>query len=412
MRRAIERKRDGETLDPPTWHALIESYMSGDIDDAQMAALAMACVWRGLDEEEAAALTGAMVASGAVIRYPPGMLVVDKHSSGGVGDLVSLVVVPLVAACGVHVAKLSGRALGHTGGTIDKLEALDGFDAALPMHRFVDQVQRVGCAIAAQTESLVPADKRLYHLRDRTGTVPSIGLIASSIVSKKIAGGASAFVFDVKCGSAAFMHNPQRATALAEMLVGISRRFGKRAHAIVSDMNQPLGRAIGTGLEVIEAREFFRGAATDERAREAMPAGRIEAMLESGGVAQARDRAFHALESGSAYREICRDDRSARIEPRALERLEPDRVRQIVCALNDGFVAAIDAVELGNLARRLIGRGDRAGIVVGVREGDRVVAGQSLAEVFGDAVEAEAVRVAFEINKERPGPRPLRYAMV
>lgn len=411
MRRAIERKRDGETLDPPTWHALIESYMSGDIDDAQMAALAMACVWRGLDEEEAAALTGAMVASGAVIQYPPGMLVVDKHSSGGVSDLVSLVVVPLVAACGVHVAKLSGRALGHTGGTIDKLEALDGFDAALPMHRFVDQVQRVGCAIAAQTESLVPADKRLYHLRDRTGTVPSIGLIASSIVSKKIAGGASAFVFDVKCGSAAFMHNPQRATALAEMLVGISRRFGKRAHAIVSDMNQPLGRAIGTGLEVIEARDLLRGVATDERAREACLVV-ASAMLEVGGVAQARDRAVQALESGAAYEKFAELIEAQGSSPRALEALAPSAHRVEIAASHAGFVAAIDAVALGNAARHRSERDRAAGIEVQVRTGDAIAAGAPLATLFGEGDDASAVAAAFTIAPGAPASHPLVYTVI
>ncbi|MHB8147979.1 MAG: thymidine phosphorylase, partial [Vulcanimicrobiaceae bacterium] len=268
MRQAIERKREGAELESSYWDAIVAGYMDGAIDDAQMAAMAMACVWRGLTIAEATALTRAMVASGQTLQYAADTIVVDKHSSGGVSDIVSLVVVPLVAACGVRVAKLSGRALGHTGGTIDKLETIAGFNVALPMGAFVAQVERIGCAIAAQSDAFVPADKRLYHLRDRTGTVPSLGLIAASIVSKKIAGGAHRFVFDVKCGSAAFMQTPREAIELAQALVDISREFGRGAKAIVSDMNEPLGRSIGTGIEVIEARDFLRAQIVDTRVRE------------------------------------------------------------------------------------------------------------------------------------------------
>ena len=396
MRRAIERKRDGETLEAPLWESIIPAYMSGDIDDAQMSALAMACVWRGLDAAEAAALTGAMVASGATLRYPEGMFVVDKHSSGGVSDIVSLVAVPLVAACGVHVAKLSGRALGHTGGTIDKLEAIDGFNATPSMEAFVRQVERVGCAIAAQSDAFVPADKRLYHLRDRTATVPSIGLIAASIVSKKIAGGANAFVFDVKCGSAAFMRDVEQAQALAQMLVGISEQFGRKARAIVSDMNEPLGQCIGTGIEVVEAREMLRGGAGDERAR----AGCLQiaaAMLELGDVSDARARAARALEDGSAYAkfvEMVEAQGSSRV---ALESLAPDPRVEVARAPAGGVVRAIDAVRLGNIARALTVANPRAGIRLHARTGDRVARDAVLAEIFGEGSNASSVATAFAI---------------
>jgi pyrimidine-nucleoside phosphorylase len=361
-----------------------------------MSALAMACVWRGLDAAEAAALTGAMVASGATLRYPEGMFVVDKHSSGGVSDIVSLVAVPLVAACGVHVAKLSGRALGHTGGTIDKLEAIDGFNATPSMEAFVRQVERVGCAIAAQSDAFVPADKRLYHLRDRTATVPSIGLIAASIVSKKIAGGANAFVFDVKCGSAAFMRDVEQAQALAQMLVGISEQFGRKARAIVSDMNEPLGQCIGTGIEVVEAREMLRGGAGDERAR----SGCLQiaaAMLELGDVSDARARAARALEDGSAYAkfvEMVEAQGSSRV---ALESLAPDPRVEVARAPAGGVVRAIDAVRLGNIARALTVANPRAGIRLHARTGDRVARDAVLAEIFGEGSNASSVATAFAI---------------
>jgi pyrimidine-nucleoside phosphorylase len=397
MRRAIEQKRDGEPLESPVWEQIIAAYVRGDVDDAQMAALAMACVWRGLDTNEAAALTRAMVASGATLSYPDGMFVVDKHSSGGVSDIVSLVAVPLVAACGVYVAKLSGRALGHTGGTIDKLEAIEGFDATLPMDVFVRQVERIGCAIAAQSDAFVPADKRLYHLRDRTATVPNIGLIASSIVSKKISGGANAFVFDVKCGSAAFMRDVMQAETLARTLVEISEQFGRKARAIVSDMNEPLGRFIGTGVEVVEARDMLRGADGDERAR----AGCIRiatAMLELGGIDDATARAKRALADGSAYEKFVEMIEAQGGSRAALEALAPDRHVEVVHASASGVVGTIDAVALGHIARKLTDRNSRAGIRLHARIGDPIAEGDVLAEVYGDGVSAASIAGAFALR--------------
>lgn len=394
MRRAVERKRDGGALESSIWEGIVSAYVSGDVDDAQMAALAMACIWRGLDTTEVTALTRAMVESGATLRFPDGMFVVDKHSSGGVSDIVSLVAVPLVAACGVHVAKLSGRALGHTGGTIDKLEAIDGFNPTLPMDVFVSQVERIGCAIAAQSDAFVPADKRLYHLRDRTATVPSIGLIASSIVSKKVAGGANAFVFDVKCGSAAFMRDAEQADALARMLVAISEQFGRKARAIVSDMNEPLGRFIGTGVEVVEAREMLRSGESDEHARDACI--RIAAaMLELGGVTDGTARALRALEDGSAYAKLVEMIEAQGGTRAALEELAPDARVERILASADGVIRAIDAVALGNVARKLTDTNARAGIRVRARIGDAIASGDVLAEVYGDGVSGATIASTF-----------------
>jgi pyrimidine-nucleoside phosphorylase len=410
IRRAIECKRDGEGLAPGAWDALIHAYMSGDMDDAQMAALMMACVWRGMDAEEAAALTRAMVASGETLHYPDGMFVVDKHSSGGVSDIVSLVVVPMVAACGVRVAKLSGRALGHTGGTIDKLEAIDGFHAALSMEAFVRQIERVGCAIAAQSDSFVPADKRLYALRDHTATVPSIGLIAASIVSKKIAGGAGGFVFDVKCGTAAFMKDVAQASALARLLVEISAQFGRKARAVVSDMNEPLGRCIGSGIEVIEARDLLRGRDGDERER-SLCMHIAAAMLELGGIADPHERALQVLENGAAYEKFVEMVEAQGSSRAALETLAPSGPLAHVRARADGVVASIDAVSLGYAARRMSDRAACAGIRLHVRTGDRIARGDVLADIFGNADPA-AIAPAFTLTENAPPARPLIYTTI
>jgi pyrimidine-nucleoside phosphorylase len=411
MRRVIERKRDGERLEAPVWQSIVQSYMDGAVDDAQMAALAMACVWRGLDLDESVALTRAMVDSGAALSFHGEAFVVDKHSSGGVGDIVSLVAVPLVAACGVKVAKLSGRALGHTGGTIDKLETIDGFDAMLSMDAFVRQVEEVGCAIAAQTGDFVPADKRLYLLRDHTATVASIGLIAASIVSKKVAGGAHGFVFDVKCGSAAFMRNPHDAVELAQTLVEVSRAFGRRARALVTDMNEPLGRYVGRGLELIEARHLLQNGSGEERVLEASLVIAAE-MLELAGIPDARAAATAALRGGAGYDKFCQLVRAQHGSVASMEALRvPERCFDVP-APRDGYVTAIDAVALGYAARELSHEHPMYGIRVETRAGDRVAAGDVLARVFGSDAQLEAVAQAFAIGTERAEAHPFLYARI
>ncbi len=344
MRGCIERKREGHELPAAQWHAIVEAFVSGAVDEAQMAALCMACVWRGMSLDEVVALTQAMVDSGAVITFEHGRSVVDKHSSGGVGDIVSIAAIPIAAAAGAHVAKISGRALGHTGGTIDKLEAIPGVRTDLNADAFVRQVEAIGCAIAAQTEAMVPADKRLYRLRDRTGTVPAPGLLASSIVSKKIAGGAHAFVFDVKTGAASFVPPLALANELAGLLVQLAHRFGRRARALVSDMSQPLGRAIGTGIEAIEARDLLRGHSKG-RARELVldVAG---AMLEEAGVANAAVAAHTALESGAAYAKMLQLVRAQHGDADAFEAMETHEPLQF-CSPRSGYVQSIERRAIG-----------------------------------------------------------------
>ena len=416
MRRAIAHKRDGGELDAGQWSAIVAGYLSGACDDAQMSALLMACVIRGLAPAETRALTDAFVASGETL-VAPDPRTVDKHSSGGVADTASLAVVPLVAACGIPVAKLSGRALGHTGGTLDKLEALPGLRTDLEPEGFFAIVARVGCAIAAQSARLVPADRRIYALRDRTSTVPSAGLIAASIVSKKIAGGAHAIVFDVKCGSGAFIADVADAIDLARSLAHLARAFGRRATALVTDMNEPLGRAIGTGIELCAARDLLRGSSDDARLRtlvlrlgQAMLAtaepGRDDA---AGDVA----RLEGALASGRAF-EIFEAMLVAQgATARDLAALRPHGTRSSVLAERAGFVAAIDTVALGEWARDLVaGRGPTAGIEMCARLGDPTRAGDSLAIVYGDGDSASAREIGrlVRIDDVAPPVRPLVYA--
>jgi pyrimidine-nucleoside phosphorylase len=410
--RALERKRDGEALDDATWERIVDAYVAGAIDDAPVAALAMACAIRGMAPAETAALTAAMVRSGDVIRFDRAgrdVAIVDKHSSGGVGDTVSLVAVPLVAACGVPVAKLSGRALGHTGGTLDKLEAIPGVRTDLSPDMFVAQVERVGCAIAAQSARLVPADKKLYALRDRTGTVASVGLIAASIVSKKIAGGAEAIVFDVKVGGGAFMHTLDAATTLARTLVELVASFDRRASALVSDMDEPLGAAVGSGIEAVEARDVLRGTVRDERLAAAVDAVASE-MLRVAGVAEGEiaGRIRDALTSGAAYERFVRLVEAQGGSRDALESIAPHPARTVVRATRDGVVAAIDATAIGTLARDLtLADGPFAGIRIGARVGTPVRAGDALAECAGPSADADAVARAFTIAGAAPPPRPI-----
>src|SRR5438094_7053223 len=256
----IERKRDGGKLTADEIDALVQGYTKGDVPDYQMSAFCMAVVWRGMDAKETAALTASMVRAGRRLALSRFGRVVDKHSTGGVGDKTTLVVAPLVAACGVPVAKMSGRGLGFSGGTLDKLESIAGYRVDLTTEEFLAQLERIGIVVTGQTKDLAPADGLLYALRDTTGTVPSIPLIASSIMSKKIAAGANAVVLDVKVGSGAFMKDLPSARLLARTMVAIGKAHGLVVTCELTDMEQPLGRAVGNSLEVIEAIATLRGA--------------------------------------------------------------------------------------------------------------------------------------------------------
>ncbi|MDQ2873009.1 MAG: thymidine phosphorylase [Candidatus Eremiobacteraeota bacterium] len=431
MRRAIEQKRAGAPLTDEQWVDVVTGFMQHEIDDAQMAALLMACVWRGMSVDETYALTDAMVRSGERLQFDRGDIV-DKHSTGGVSDIVSLVAVPLAAACGAHVAKLSGRALGHTGGTIDKLEMIPGFNVNLSPQAFIAQVERIGCAIAAQTDALAPADKHLYKLRDHTGTVPSMGLIAASIASKKVAGGANAFVFDVKSGRAAFMQDPHDAEKLAALLVELSARFNRRATAFVTDMNEPLGRAIGPYPELLEARNFLkqphpmlRQAQHDKSPTQhdksptchpELVEGRVltvvlamvEAMLEAVGVSDGKERAREALASGAAYDKFLEMIEAQGGTRATFETMQLCDARETVRAGKSGFIESIDVVRLGNVARELSGRDPHGGIVVAAAIGERIQANTPLAHIYGsDASPAAMLAGAFTIGNDAPGATPL-----
>src|SRR6058998_702541 len=256
----IERKRDGGTLSPEEWSALVAEYTAGRIPDYQIAALLMAVFMRGLERQELAALTDAMLASGDRLSFDGWATPrIDKHSTGGVGDKVSLVLGPLVAACGVAVPMMSGRGLGHTGGTLDKLESIPGFRTNLSLRETRAQIERIGCAMLGQTPEIAPADKRLYALRDVTGTVESIPLIAASIMSKKLAEGLTGLVLDVKTGSGAFMPQPERAIELARTMIGLGEARGCPTLALLTAMDRPLGRACGNALETEEAILALRG---------------------------------------------------------------------------------------------------------------------------------------------------------
>ena len=414
LRRALAQKRDGEALDEATWGRIVDGYVRGEIDDAPVAALAMACTIRGMTGAEISALTAAMVRSGDSIVFGGGRIVVDKHSSGGVGDTVSLVAVPLVAACGVPVAKLSGRALGHTGGTLDKLEAIPGVRTDLSPAEFVAQVERIGCAIVAQSERLVPADRKLYALRDRTATVPSVGLIAASIVSKKIAGGAGAIVFDVKAGRGAFMRTAAEAHGLAETLVRLASSFGRRSSALVSDMEEPLGAAVGSGIEAVEARDFLRGDERDPRLAEAVFAV-VHEMLRVGGVAESEiaPRTLDTLQSGAAYERFASLVEAQGGTRAALEGIAAHPHRATAVAPEAGVVTAIDAAAIGELAREgTLADGPFAGIRILARVGTRVRSGDALAECAGPSLDPAAVARAFMLGAEAPPARKLVQAVV
>lgn len=388
----IGRKRDGGTLTGDEIRGLIARYVRNEIDDAQMAALLMAGLLQGFDESEAVALTDAFVASGDTVdlsglRGPT----VDKHSTGGVGDTTTLVVGPLLAAAGLQVAKLSGRGLGHTGGTIDKLEAIPGLRTDLTTEQVRAQVERIGLAVAGATADLVPADKRLYALRDVTGTVGSPALIASSVMSKKIAGGASTIMLDVKCGDGAFSPDVESAAALADLCVRIGVAHGRRCAALVTDMSQPLGDAIGNALEVRAAVEVLQGRGSP-RLREvslALTAGVLE--LEGRTRAEAHDEAVHLLEGGEALERFRRlvaaqgGDASVADDP---DRVLPRAPQVLTWTPPEGLVTSIACRRLGELAGQLGAGRARSGATI-----DPAVGLEVLVRVGDPVGDAPAVRI-------------------
>jgi pyrimidine-nucleoside phosphorylase len=416
----IQRKRDGGELADEELSELILGYARGEIPDYQLAAFCMAVYFQGLTAQETYALTDAMVRSGETIDLQAeiGRPVADKHSTGGVGDKASLVVGPLVAACGVPFGKMSGRGLGHTGGTLDKLESIPGFRVELSRDEFVRQVRDVGLAVIGQTAELVPADKQLYGLRDVTATVENVALIAASIMSKKIAAGANAIVLDVKVGDGAFMKSIQEALLLAEAMLDLGRRADLRVVCELTDMDQPLGQAVGNALEIREAVAALSGDGPPDLTELATDASTHLVELSDGvDAAEARSRVESALRDGSALDAYERWIRAQGGDP-AEEALQPAPVTETVTAHRDGYVGRLGALAIGTAAMRLgAGRTTKddtidhaVGIVCLRKRGDRVEAGDVLAEVHArDEPAAEAivdeVRGAYELVDEVPATR-------
>ncbi|MDR2374026.1 MAG: thymidine phosphorylase [Bifidobacteriaceae bacterium] len=412
----IAAKRDRRELSDAQIDWAVAAYTAGQIAAEQMSALAMAILLNGFNRRETARWTRAMIASGRRLDFSAlGRVAVDKHSTGGVGDKITLVVAPLLAACGLAVPQLSGRGLGHTGGTLDKLEAVKGWRADLSAEELAAQLERVGAAVCAAGPGLVPADRKLYALRDVTGTVESIPLIASSIMSKKIAGGAAHLVLDVKCGSGAFMKTPERAAELAGLMVELGLDAGVGTAALVTDMSTPLGRTVGNALEVREAVAVLAGGGPAD-VRE-LTLTLAEELATAAGRAHADPAAAladgRAMDSWRAMIAAQGGDWSAPL-PQA-------RWSEVITAPATGFLTRLDALAVGVAAWRLgAGRARQddpveagAGVELHAQVGDRVTAGQPLATLWTDtperfgAAQAALTGDAIQTAPAPPPPRPL-----
>jgi len=424
----IEQKRNGGEHDAAELSGLVLAYARDEVPDYQMAAWCMAIFFQGLTARETHALTDAMVRSGETIDLGAalGRKVVDKHSTGGVGDKTSIAVGPIVAACGVPLGKMSGRGLGHTGGTLDKLESIPGFRVELTTEELVAQLRDVGMAIVGQTADLVPADKKLYALRDVTATVDIVPLIASSIMSKKLAAGAQAIVLDVKVGDGAFMKTLDDARVLAEQMREIGTMAGREVTCLLTDMDQPLGRAVGHALEVHEARDTVRGDGPGDFTELVLEAAaRLLAHSDLGiDVEEGRRRAQAAVDDGSALDTFERWIRAQGGDP-SPDALELAPVRRVVSATRDGIVTRLGARDIGNAALELgAGRRTKAdtidhavGVLCFAKRGDTVLAGDDLAEVHArddEAAEraAAAVLEAYTIGDAAPAERGILLDVV
>jgi len=388
----IEQKRDNRELSEEDLRAFIAAYTEGDLPDYQMAAFAMAVYFRGMTLEEITVLTDAMMRSGDILDLSAiDRPTVDKHSTGGIGDKISIPLAPLVAAAGAAVPMISGRGLGITGGTLDKLESIPGYHTQLSNVAFLDVLQRVGCSIIGQTDRLAPADKKLYALRDVTGTVPSIPLISASILSKKLAEGVDALVFDVKCGRGAFMKELSDARKLAETLVEISRTMGRRASALISDMNQPLGRAVGHTLEIAESIAVLKGEGPADVTELTIACG-AEMLVLSGLCADKKSATRvmrDKIDSGEGLEVFSKMVDAQGGDPSFVEhpeRLATTPVCFDVLASGDGFIDAVDADAIGRIVL-LLGGGRRrntdtidhaVGIDNLVKVGERVAEGDPI----------------------------------
>src|SRR3954453_6007139 len=427
----IQRKRGGEELSPEEIEFLVNGYTDGEIPDYQMSSFLMAVYFKGMTDREVSRLTECMLHSGDTVDLSgvPGVKV-DKHSTGGVGDKTSFIVAPLAAAAGVVVPMMSGRALGHTGGTLDKLESIPGFRTDLSAAEFQKQLGQLGLCFIGQTEQLAPADRKLYSLRDVTATVESIPLISSSIMSKKLAEGIDALVLDVKVGAGAFMKKQVDARRLAETMRGIGRRMDKKVQALITDMNQPLGYAVGNALEIMEASQTLQnvGPADLTKLSLELAARMIFLGKKAASLDEARRTAEKHLVDGSAYRKFKEAVTAQGGNAQALDKYEllPNATGMLeITWPRAGYVAAIDAEDIG-VASNMIGAGrdkkddtidPAVGIILEVKIGEKVDAGSVLCRLYytkEDHVDeaADMVEDAFRISANRPESRELILEVV
>ncbi|MBI4429827.1 MAG: thymidine phosphorylase [Ignavibacteriales bacterium] len=427
----IRKKRDGQTLTEAEYRFLLSAYVDGHLPEYQMSAFLMACYFRGMSNEETLAFTKLMLYSGEVLDLSdiPGVKV-DKHSTGGVGDKVSLLLAPIVAACGVPVPMISGRGLGHTGGTLDKLESIPGFRTDFSIDKYTKLIKEIGLVMIGQTEEIAPADKRMYALRDVTATVECIPLIAGSIMSKKLAGGADALVLDVKSGRGAFMQSDQKAIELARTLVDIGSGFGKQMLGFITDMSQPLGSAIGNWLEVVESVECLKGnRGTDDESKDLMEVTLLlsGAMVflgkKASSVQEGIERSKEALATKKGYQKFLDLVKTQGGDVSSVDNLEKYPISEFsadVKSSDRGFVSSIDPLEMG-LTSITLGAGrqkiddiidPKAGIVLKKKVGDPVAAGDTLAVLYTDSEEVisparDRIGRSFKIVPDRPTLPPL-----
>ena len=427
----IMKKRNGMSLSREEIEYMIQEYTAERIPDYQMSAMMMAIYFQGMSEEETLFLTMAMAHSGEMLDLSAIQGVkVDKHSTGGVGDKTSLALTPMVAACGVKIAKMSGRGLGHTGGTIDKLESFDGFSTEIPTETFLHNVNEIGIAIMGQTKDLAPADKKLYALRDVTATVDNMSLIASSIMSKKLAAGADAIVLDVKTGSGAFMKKQEDSFALAKEMVQLGKNAGRNTIAVVSDMDQPLGCAVGNALEVKEAIATLQGKGPADFTELCMTLGSL--MLLAGEKAATQDEAHKMLqqviEDGSALKKLAEFVEAQGGNPEMVyhpEMLPKACLQEMLCAPCEGYIQKIVCDEVG-ICSLILGGGRETkesvidlsvGIILKKKVGDYVKCGEPIAEIHANDKEKlrqcmERLQQAYTIGEQKPEKRNVIFGIV
>jgi pyrimidine-nucleoside phosphorylase len=427
----IRKKREGAALSPEELHFIINGYVGGAIPDYQMSAFLMAAFFRGMNPEETSAFTSEMLHSGEIVDLSsvPGVKV-DKHSTGGVGDKISLPLAPIVAACGVPVPMISGRGLGHTGGTLDKLEAIPGFNTALSISEYKKVIAEIGIVMIGQTKEIAPADKKMYALRDVTATVECIPLIAGSIMSKKLAEGIDALVLDIKTGRGAFMPSYERAAELAQTLVNTGTKFGKETIGFITDMSQPLGFAIGNWNEVMESVDCLRGKNIPDIMELTYVLGGAMVMLgkKASTLKEGIDRCKDVVKSGAAYERFTQLVKRQGGDVSFIEHPEKypvSKFSQTIAAYENGYVTAIDALELGLISVQL-GAGrmkvddvidSKAGILLAKKIGDAVKKGEALATLFTDNKSildsaTERIVKAFTIGNNPPKRTPLIFSQV